>query len=138
MRPSEWNPIADPRACVARGRGRLTVLTGALVRIEWSPDARFEDRASIAFVNRLLPVAPFRVRDEGSVVVVATDELEVRWRVDADGSLARPDASALSIERRRPLADGRRVRWHWGMEDRGNLGGTARTLDGVTGACPLE
>ncbi|MEI3554932.1 MAG: hypothetical protein V8Q54_10205 [Alistipes senegalensis] len=45
------NPEADPRAVVEAGNARFTVLTPQLIRMEWSKDGRFEDRATLTFVN---------------------------------------------------------------------------------------
>lgn len=50
------NPIADPAAVVEYGNARFTVLSDRLIRMEWSSDGAFEDRASLAIVNRNLPV----------------------------------------------------------------------------------
>ena len=51
----KWNPRADPKAVVVEGSARFTVLTPRLVRMEWAGDGKFEDHASLVFVNRRLP-----------------------------------------------------------------------------------
>src|SRR5579863_1707608 len=53
------DPIADPRAVVIAGSARFTVLTPYLIRMEWSADGKFEDHASLVFLNRELPVPEF-------------------------------------------------------------------------------
>ena len=53
------DPVADPAAVVGSGDARFTVLTPQMIRMEWRRDARFEDRASLVFLNRKLPVPPF-------------------------------------------------------------------------------
>ena len=60
-RPSEPadNPVADPKAIVTIGNARFTVLTPQLIRMEWSADGKFEDHASLVFINRRLPVPKF-------------------------------------------------------------------------------
>ena len=50
------DPKADPRAVVVSGPARFTVLTPALIRMEWAADSAFEDHASLVFLNRRLPV----------------------------------------------------------------------------------
>ena len=40
------SPVARPEAVVQGDRWRITVLTDGLVRLEWSEDGAFEDRAS--------------------------------------------------------------------------------------------
>ena len=54
------DPVADPKAVVIFQHARFTVLTPQLIRMEWSPDNHFEDRASIVFLNRRLPVPQFQ------------------------------------------------------------------------------
>jgi len=51
------NPVANPDSVVQGEHWRVTVLTPGLVRLEWSDDGRFEDRASTFAVNRALPAS---------------------------------------------------------------------------------
>ncbi|MHC4427628.1 MAG: glycoside hydrolase family 31 protein [Planctomycetota bacterium] len=129
--PSKPNPTADPASTVRCGHARFTVLTAALLRLEWSPDGRFEDGASQVVINRHLPPAPFEVEHGRQSVTIRTGALTLRYR-DAE----RPfDASTLRIELARVDPP---VTWVPGRESGDNLRGTARTLDSVSGACPLE
>ena len=50
--PLPSRPVADPRAVVVGPTYRITVLTDGLVRLEYSADGVFEDRASTFAVNR--------------------------------------------------------------------------------------
>ena len=59
------NPVADPKAIVTIGNARFTVLTPQLIRMEWSADGKFEDHASLVFINRRLPVPKFK---EGTMI----------------------------------------------------------------------
>ncbi|HEX7485153.1 MAG TPA: hypothetical protein VF332_03310 [Vicinamibacterales bacterium] len=52
-------PSADPKAIVVSGQARFTVLTPRMIRMEWSEARNFEDRASLAFINRKQPVPSF-------------------------------------------------------------------------------
>ena len=45
------DPKADAEAVVVAGNARFTVLTPQLIRMEWSEDGIFEDRATLTFVN---------------------------------------------------------------------------------------
>ncbi len=54
-----FDPVADPRAIVTVGHARFTILTPQLIRMEWAADAKFEDHASLVFLNRKLPVPQF-------------------------------------------------------------------------------
>src|SRR5580698_2133499 len=57
--PGRYDPAADPRAVVTTGHARFTVLTPQLIRMEWAADGKFEDHASLVFLNRNLPVPEF-------------------------------------------------------------------------------
>ena len=56
-----YNPKADDKAVVVAGNARFTVLTPQLIRMEWSEDGVFEDRATLTFVNRNIEVPQFKV-----------------------------------------------------------------------------
>ena len=60
------NPVADPKAVVVAGNARFTVLTPQLIRMEWSADGKFEDHASLVFINRRLPVPKFESDNEAN------------------------------------------------------------------------
>lgn len=126
----KWDPVADPKAVVIEGSARFTLLTARLVRMEWAADGRFEDHASLVFVNRRLPVPDFKTTREGGWLVLRTGQLTVRYK---------PEAGEFSSANLRAEFDlnGRTVTWVPGMEDKGNLQGTIRTLDGVRGSTPL-
>ena len=54
-------PCASGKAMVLAGEhARFTVLTPQLIRMEGSEDGIFEDRASLTFINRQLPVPESR------------------------------------------------------------------------------
>jgi hypothetical protein len=54
-----YQPLADSKAIIVSGKARFTVLTNSLIRFEYDSNEQFEDRATIAFVNRLLTVPTF-------------------------------------------------------------------------------
>ncbi|MEE1619641.1 TIM-barrel domain-containing protein [Brachybacterium sp. J153] len=128
---------------------RISPVAPRVVRLEWSPTGRFEDRPSTFAIRRDLPPQPVRAtREHGRLVVVSdhyrleydegpfsTNGLQVQvtgavsayhsvWRYGQDLSLP-----AHQEGRRR----GESVR----VLD-GNLGGAARTLDEADGPIPLE
>ena len=124
------DPAADADAVLTVGHARFTVLTPALIRMEWAPDAAFEDRASLVFTNRRLPVPKFTVDRAADGLTLTTEALTLRYRDDG-----RPfSADNLSIERREPKPA---FAWKPGLESKGNLKGTYRTLDTVSGGVPL-
>jgi alpha-glucosidase len=128
------DPVADPKATVAAGSARFTILTPQLIRMEWSATGRFEDRPSLVFLNRRLPVPRFTVTNREGWITIDTDHLKVRYR-PRRGNAGKFSRENLSVELD---VAGRRVAWTPGTEDRGNLRGTTRTLDGVKGATSLE
>ena len=119
------NPKADPQAVVTTGNARFTVLTPQLIRMEWSQDGRFEDRATLTFINRELPVPEFRVRDSRSKLTIETSALTLTYLKQG-----RFTEQNLKVTFR---LNGRDVTWTPGMEDPQNLMGTTRTLDGCDG-----
>ncbi len=125
------NPVADPGAIIISGQARFTILTAQLVRMEWSADAKFEDHASLVFINRLMPVPPFKKSSNDGWLAIDTGKLILRYKENSGAF------TADNLQVQFPLA-GNRITWHPGLADTGNLGGTTRTLDGAKGAIPLE
>ncbi len=126
-------PLADPDAMIHAGPARFTLLTSRLIRMEYAPTESsqqpvFEDHASQAFWQRRQPVPPHTVRQAGGWVEITTDYLHLRYQ---EGRPFSPQT--LSIE-----LNGLETTWHYGDANRGNLGGTARTLDKADGPVPLE
>ena len=127
------NPVADPKAVVTIGNARFTVLTPQLIRMEWSADGKFEDHASMVFINRRLPVPKFHESVEHgmgghSEVTLSTDALTLTYATRGDGHFT---AENLSTEL---TVDGKNVVWHPGDKDPENLMGTTRTLDEARGS----
>ncbi len=127
-----WSPRARDAAVVVVGNARFTFLSHSLIRMEWSPDGVFEDRASQVFVNRDLDVPRFQQsRGEDGALTIETAALRLTYT----GNGRRFTADNLKIESRRKET---LYTWHPGKPDTGNLKGTFRTLDGVSGATSLE
>ena len=123
--PDDADPRASEQAVVVAGNARFTVLTPQLIRMEWSEDGLFEDRASLTFINRNLTVPEFKVKKSGKKVVIKTADLLLTYIGDLPF-----DASNLKVEF---LTAGEKTAWTPGMDDKGNLMGTTRTLDNVDG-----
>ena len=122
QRPGVYQPLASAPAQVREGSVRFTILTPRLIRMEWATDGATEDRASFAFVNRELPVPPFKVSRSDGNVTIQTDVLRLVY----SGHGAKFSASNLNI---RFLLNGKDISWQPGQNASGNLLGTARTLD---------
>ena len=122
-----YEPAADTRAEVVFHHARFTVLTPELIRMEWAADEKFEDRASFVFLNRRLPVPAFTHESKDGALELRTSALTLHYKPSGDGRFTAGD---LSIELQ---LNGRPVTWHPGLEDKENLLGTTRTLDGALG-----
>lgn len=127
----DHQPKANPDAIVISGKARFTILTPALLRLEWAEDGRFEDGASLVFLNRRLPVPKFEKQITNGWLIITTDQLTLRYRENSGQFNEKNLAMSLVL-------NGQKVTWHPGLEDTANLRGTLRTLDGVKGAASLE
>ena len=119
------DPVADERTVVVCDNARFTVLTSRLIRMEWSDDGKFEDNASLCFVNRRTDVPEFKVKRSGNRVVIITDHLSLTYRCGEEFSSDNPRVE-FSM-------NGNKVRWTPSSRDTLNLKGTVRTLDGYEG-----
>lgn len=123
-----FHPIATPAAVVTCGKARFTVLKSRLIRMEYDPDAHFDDRPSQVFWYREQAVPSFQVHDEGDRLVLETSHLVLRFK--KDGEFHWRDLEIFIKESNRT--------WHYGDRDYTNLRGTARTLDRANGRIPLD
>ncbi|MBI3483771.1 MAG: DUF5110 domain-containing protein, partial [Acidobacteria bacterium] len=108
----------------------FTVLTPQLIRMEWVENGKFEDHASLVFINRRLPVPEFKNEIENEWLVLRTGKLALHYQ-RGTGEFTKEN---LRVEFE---MNGNTVTWTPGTEDKGNLQGTIRTLDGVKGSTPL-
>lgn len=131
-------PMAPQASIVSGPNYRITVLTDALVRFEWSPSGSFEDRATQIVLNRDFPTPDFTLTRDGEAVQIITANFQLNY----DGQV--PSISGLEVK------SGGNYHGVWRPGDKPdskfseilgipvNLGGTARTLDAVDGPTPLE
>ncbi|MFO7664534.1 MAG: glycoside hydrolase family 31 protein, partial [Chloroflexota bacterium] len=108
---------------------RFTLLTSRLIRMEYDPDGRFEDRPSQAFWFRRQPVPAYNVILDESHLTITSDYLRLTYRAESSGFTR----ENLSITL---LPDG--PTWQYGDIDTGNLMGTTRTLDKASGRTHVE
>ena len=123
---ADYNPVANPDAIVISGDARFTVLTPGVIRMEWAEDGKFEDHASLAFVNRSLPVPKIKTKTRKGWLQISTSEFTLYYKVDG----GKFDAQNLHIKFK---LEGKKKEWRPGQENKGNLLGTIRTLDGFDG-----
>jgi alpha-glucosidase (family GH31 glycosyl hydrolase) len=129
--PDRYDPIADPRAVVTIGHARFTILTPQLIRMEWAADGKFEDHASLVFLNRRLPVPEFTHESapNSGRTVIQTSELKLVYTPGKSDGKFGPENLEITFS-----LNGKEVVWKPGMVDTGNLLGTTRTLDRVQGS----
>ena len=115
---------------VIEGNARFTVITPNCIRIEQSDDGRFIDDPSTFAVNRDALFDQCEVdRDNG---MLSIDTGAIRLVYKSDGAPLGP--GNLSAE----IRMGEEIRsWTPGAPNKGNLGGTIRTLDMVSGPVDL-
>ena len=119
------DPKADDAAVVVAGNARFTVLTPQMIRMEWSEDGVFEDRATLTFVNRKLDVPQFKVKRSSGKVTIKTSAVTVTYKITG-----RFTDDNLKAEFK--MGD-KKVLWMPSFEDTLNLMGTTRTLDKCDG-----
>lgn len=121
----ESHPVCGDGAAIVGDKYRITVLTPALLRLEYNEKGVFEDRATQSVLNRDFSVPQFRVEKTPDELSIYTEILELHY------------------DRKPFTAQGLRIKvngcgqgwgstWHYGEEPK-DLGGTARTLDLTNG-----
>ena len=122
-------PMAAKESIIQGKNYRITVLTESLLRLEYSREGVFEDRATQTVLNRDFPVPAFKVSETAEELKLFTSALEMTYnkREFAPNSLFIKVTGGRSNE----------TNWHYGDPVK-DLGGTARTLDEADGAIPLE
>ncbi|MGB4595094.1 MAG: TIM-barrel domain-containing protein [Anaerolineaceae bacterium] len=123
-----FSPIANVKAIVLAGNARFTILEERIIRMEYDPQRRFEDRASQVIWYRDQPVPEFSVRREGDCLTIETNALLLTYHI-----VQRFREPSLAVS----LKETNRT-WHYGDVDHTNLKGTFRTLDSFAGAVELE
>lgn len=117
-------PKAAAESTVVGEKYRITVLTEQMLRLEYSEDGVFEDRATRLAFNRAFAKPQFETYREDGLLHIVTKHLHLRY-----------DEKAFSAFGLQIFVDGTGD-WRYGAKVP-TLGGTVRTLDNVNGACPL-
>lgn len=126
----ETAPAAYPESVVTGATYRFTVLTSRMIRLEYNAAGQFEDRASQLAVVRAFDRPEFRVVDDPDHLQIITEHVHLSYD-------KRPfSANGLTIAAKGAFSAHKSL-WRFSVAGR-TLGGTARTLDDVDGAVPLE
>ncbi|MBM6615427.1 DUF5110 domain-containing protein [Desemzia sp. RIT804] len=131
----EATPAAHPDAIVERGHARFTVLTEQMIRIEYNPNNRFEDRATQTVLNRDFEVPEFEVVETEKELHISTKHVQLFYYKEAEEEEGlKPNDLHIEVNGAYTLYHSN---WNYG-EETDDLRGTARTLDETDGAVPLE
>lgn len=125
----DFEPKADEAVIVKVGNARFTIITSQLIRIEYSNNMDFEDRASQVFWYRKQPVPQFKLVSSGSKTEIITDRLHLHY-ID-DGREFNKENLYIELKELNKT-------WHFSDWNGGNLLGTKRTLDAADGEVELE
>lgn len=106
---------------------RFTLIDEGTIRLEYAPDGKFVDEKSFVAVIREYGNVPHKASTGGNKVTITTSKFKLTYRKDG----APLSAKNLTIASAKTL--GTSFSWTPGMEQKGNLKGTYRTLDGYDG-----
>lgn len=123
--------VSAGSAVVRAGHARFEVLTPTLIRLEYSPDGRFEDRRTVVAQDRH-PITAFRTSRAHGVLTIRTSALVLRYRI-AGGRFSSSDVTVHAVDGTWSARPG----WSPGAA-RGNLGGWIRALDDRAGPVALH
>ena len=122
------SPKANEKSMLIGNNYRFTALTSRLIRLEYSAEGKFEDRATQVVFHRDFPECKFTANLSDGVLTAETDEIIITYKENADFT-----ADTLKIKLKNEPAS----TWHYGEEFE-TLGGTYRTLDMTHGRTPTD
>lgn len=127
------HPAMNPVTTLQGEHWRIGLITESLVRLEWSDSGVFEDNASLMAIERnFMPAGAveFSAGERDGMLVVETPALRLTY----DRKPFSKEGLTIVVK---GVPDSQFNTWHYGDDPKGNLGGTARTLDEADGAIPL-
>lgn len=127
-------PKAKKEAIILGDKYRFTILTSRLLRIEYNEEGYFEDNATQTVINRDFDVPNFTVEETDHLLKITTEYLELTYTKE---KFSKQSLSIQYIGKNNSVSAGTSCTI-WYFNQNAPLPGTARTLDGVNGACALE
>ncbi len=109
-----------------QGKVRIQFLTDRFVRFEWQEHGIFEERQTLAVVNRNIMPVGFSVEKQGKTTTLKTGMMKVVFT--DDGKPLSDSNLQVTFE-----LNGQDICWKPGEQDDKNLGSTIRTLDCING-----
>lgn len=105
---------------------RFSVISDGVLRLEYAPDGVFVDDASHLAVNRLYPQVTYQLKTSGGWIEIATPKMKMRYKKNS-GQFTDRNLVITAAKGALPFT------WKPGVQQKGNLKGTYRTLDGMDG-----
>lgn len=105
---------------------RFTVISDGTLRLEYAPDGKFVDNKSFVTVNRLYPDVDYKLKSKGAWIEITTSKMRMRYKKDS-GQFTGDNLVIEAVKGAFPFT------WKPGVQQKGNLKGTYRTLDGMDG-----
>ena len=105
---------------------RFTVISDGTLRLEYAPDGKFVDNKSFVAVNRLYPDVDYKLKSKGAWIEITTSKMRMRYKKDS-GQFTGDNLLIEAVKGAFPFT------WKPGVQQKGNLKGTYRTLDGMDG-----
>lgn len=107
---------------------RFTLVDESTVRMEYAPDGKFIDNKSFVAVERNYAPVKHTRKVSGKKLTIATSQLTLTYKIGS-GAFAKGNLKIAGTK----AAGTREISWTPGMQQKGNLKGTYRTLDGYDG-----
>ena len=107
---------------------RFTLIDEGTLRLEYAPDGKFVDNKSFMAVIREYPDVLYTIKDNAKQVTISTSKLKLVYKKGTSPL----SAENLTISSTKAISTP--FVWKPGMQQKGNLKGTYRTLDGYDGS----
>ena len=107
---------------------RFTLVDESTVRMEYAPDGKFIDNKSFVAVERSYAPVKHTRKVSGKKLTIATSQLTLTYKIGS-GAFAKDNLKIAGTK----SAGTREISWTPGMQQKSNLKGTYRTLDGYDG-----
>lgn len=120
---------STPDSIISGPKYRFTILTEALIRMEYSEEGIFEDRPTLLASNRLFPKPEFKFKEDTLKLVIETKYFKLTYRKNKPfkGSSLLPDVN-LKVE----LPGTTRI-WHYNHPEVRNFGTPGKQLTDENG-----
>ena len=107
---------------------RFSLIDDGTLRLEYAPDGKFVDNKSFMAVIRNYPKVRYTIKNNAKQVVISTAKLKLVYK-KGNAPLTKDNLTISSTKViKTPFV------WKPGMQQKGNLKGTYRTLDGYDGS----